>query len=95
MSAIDRAGLLDAMADYAIPQHLVEGLERYLCDHIPPGHFLLAILRNDLTEAVNRADEDSRKAIGDLVAFLGNTAPAGAWGSPERVRIWLEGRPRR
>ena len=95
MSAIDRSGLLDAMTDYAIPDTLTEGLERYLCDHIVPGSFLLAVLSNDLLEAVNRADEDSRRALSDLVVFLVNNAPAAAWGSPERVRIWLEARPRR
>jgi hypothetical protein len=42
------------------------------------GDFLQAIINNDLTEAVHRADELNRTALWLYVAFLYNVAP-GDW----------------
>lgn len=72
-----------------VPEHLRSGLVCYLLHHIPPGHFLTAVLENDLMEAMGRADELSLVGLFSLVSFLYNDAPSGAWGSPAKVRAWL------
>lgn len=77
------------MAECEVPMHLREGLLRYLLHHIQPGHFLVAVLENDLLEAVNRADVESMRGLVPLVRFLYMHAPRNVWGSAERVTMWL------
>ena len=72
-----------------VPEHLHGGLMRYLVHHLQPGHFLTAVLSNDLREAMGRADETSRAGLFEIVSFLYNNAPAAAWGNLERVEDWL------
>jgi hypothetical protein len=67
----------------------MEGLRRYIDHHIPTGHFLEAVLSNDLKEAVGRADEGNMRVLPELVSFLYNEAPGACWGSPQRVKEWL------
>jgi hypothetical protein len=76
-----------------IPATLMGSLRRYIEHRIPPGDFLLAVLRNDLREACARADEDSQRAIFHVVGWLYNEAPYGCWGSTERVEEWLRKNP--
>jgi hypothetical protein len=72
-----------------VPEHLHGGLVRYLVHRLQPGHFLTAVLENDLREAMGRADEQSRAGLFQIVKFLYNDAPSICWGSPERVQQWL------
>jgi hypothetical protein len=78
-----------------VPDYLREGLALYLREHIPTGHFLLAVLSNNLMEACDRADLDARTHLWNIVCFLQNYAPIGSWGTRENVRAWLDARPRR
>lgn len=71
-----------------IPEHMVGGLIRYLEDGMIPGHFLSAILMNDLYGAVRAADDINIRRLPDFVNALYNYAPAGSWGSPEKVKLW-------
>jgi len=77
--------------DYKQLEHLRGSLERYFQNRIEPGSFLTAVLSNDLVGSYARADSQNIRLIGDIVSFLYNRAPAGAWGSPERVTAWLKG----
>lgn len=74
-----------------VPVHLRGGLKRYLADRVRPGHFLCALLCNDLADAVLRADPDSLAGLRDLLLFLHNWAPGPAHGSPEKFDAWLAG----
>jgi hypothetical protein len=56
---------------------------------LAPGHFLRAVLSNDLHDSFARADEQSSKAIGALVFFLYNDAPSPCWGTREKVEAWI------
>ncbi len=80
-----------AMQSAGVPEHLQGGLMRYLVHRIPPGHFLTAVLSNDLKEAMGRADEASRAGLYQIVSFLYNDAPAPCWGTPGKVWAWLNG----
>ena len=72
-----------------VPEHLRDGLLRYVRYHQPPGHFLRAVLSNDLKEAFGRADEQSRAGMFAIVRWLYNDAPSICWGSPQLVKDWL------
>ena len=72
-----------------LPAHMQAGAERYIMRGVPPGHFLTAILCNDLAEAFNRADLDNQKAMKDWTMWLYNDIPTSAHGSPEAVKEWI------
>jgi len=92
---VNRDDLAVGMEKCEVPDYLREGLNLYLTAHIPTGSFLLAVLSNNLREACDRADYESRTHIWNIAFFLNNYAPIGSWGSREAVRAWLEARPRR
>jgi hypothetical protein len=72
-----------------VPEHLRDGLLRYLEHGIAPGHFLLAVLTNDLMEAVGRADPESAAGLVSLCSYLYNETPGLCHGSPEKVAAWI------
>lgn len=83
-----KAPLLAAMVE-RLPSHMHDGLLRYLELGLRPGHFLTAILKNDLAEAVSRADDENQRLIADYILVLVDHAPSDAWGSPAKVEQWL------
>lgn len=85
----DRAAKLE-LSMSRVPEHCRQGLIDYLRYGLPPGHFLQAVLSNDLREACGRADERNQRALYDYVYVLYNYAPSEAWGSPERVSAWIQ-----
>ncbi len=72
-----------------VPEGLRHGLRAYLDEHQQPGHFLCALLASNLSEAMGRADTTSRAALFDIVSYLYNWAPAPAWGSKQKLTLWL------
>jgi len=66
----------------------LDGLKRYVEEHIPPGGFLRAVLENDLKEACARADDENLRVIPIYVAWLYKEAPNVCWGSKEKVHAW-------
>jgi len=87
---VNESHYLERMAKHGVPEALREGLVRYLVHRVPPGHFLNAVLTNDLTGAVNRGDAESLGGLVNVVHFLVNEVTYMAWGSPITVRVWLE-----
>lgn len=73
-----------------IPEHMHESIAAYILEGRRPGHFLRAVLENNLAEAVGRADGDNRDALAGWVLFLVNYAPGGCWRTPERVVEWID-----
>jgi hypothetical protein len=74
-----------------IPEHIFEGLKGYALERQPVGHFLTAVLCNNLSEAIGHADSESLKAIKPIVQFVYNELPGNCWGSPAKVNSWYEG----
>lgn len=72
-----------------IPARTLDALHMYECKGIPTGGFLYAVLTNDLFAAVEAADTDNIKALKAICEYVYNQLPAGAWGSPEKVKAWL------
>ena len=79
--------------DYSsLPGYMQGGMRRYMELGIAPGHFLTAVLKNDLMEAARRADETNLHALGTYAIFLHSQAPCGSYGSPENVKSWINQR---
>lgn len=73
----------------AIPEHCRHGLDGYISFGWHPGHFLTAVLANDLSGAVGRADLENSDAIPGYARFLYNYAPSQCHGSYEKVEAWV------
>lgn len=74
-----------------VPPNIKGAIKRYVEDRLPPGHFTTAVLENNLTEAIGRADRESLANIVDIVGYVYTSIPSIAWGSPQRVKDWLSG----
>ncbi|MGE3857217.1 MAG: hypothetical protein AB7G21_09715 [Dehalococcoidia bacterium] len=79
---------------WLIPDYMREPLRAYLEDHRRPGDFLQSVIRNDLRDAVQRADGLNGLALSGYVVFLNAWAPAAAWGSPAALEAWVAACPR-
>jgi len=71
--------------------HAGKSLWRWIDKRTDPGDFLTAVLCNDLTKAVSKADDRNVKLIPNYVRLLYNFAPAGCWGDDETVDNWRHG----
>jgi len=67
-----------------------QGIIQFVVNGTRPGDFLQAVLRNDLLEAVTRADSDNLRDLRDITKFVYNCAPAKCWRTPEKVNGWIE-----
>ncbi|KKL26750.1 hypothetical protein LCGC14_2392130 [marine sediment metagenome] len=76
--------------EHGIPNYTLAALKRYLDNGIPPGHFLTAVLENNLVEAETRADIENSKALKDIIMYVYWEMPSHSWGSPEKVARWIK-----
>lgn len=67
-----------------------ESLDRYAEHGVPTGSFLRAVLCNDLTEAVCRADPENLDCLKEIAQYVYNELPSLCHGSTERVKQWTE-----
>ena len=81
--------MLDRANWNLIPDHMHGAVRRYFEQGIPPGHFLTAVLSNDLRGACERADDENRHRLYEYIKFFYLYAPAGSWGSPEAFERWI------
>ena len=87
----DRAYTIGGVPDWSlVTDYCRDGLRLYIERGIPPGHFLTAVICNDLAEAVGRADLTNQKNLHNYVKFLYNYAPTGCWRSKENYKAWIE-----
>lgn len=77
---------------FYIPERMRSSIDLYVNHYISPGHFLTAVLSNDLKEACARADDENMQNLPAYVAFFYNHAPSNCWGSRENVKLWLSKR---
>jgi len=73
-----------------LPEHMREGIQRYIEHGIRPGDFLYLILCNDFVHALGHADVINMARIVDYAKFLYLEAPRGCWGSRAIVDAWIE-----
>jgi hypothetical protein len=67
-----------------IPVTVLAAIQRYVATGTGSGHFVDAIMRNDLFEAVARADEGSLAAFRDIIWYVYNQVDGRCWG-PKHV----------
>lgn len=72
-----------------VPENTLWSIRQYVDHGQPIGHFLLAVLSNDLKESVAYADEDNMAELGNIVKLIMNHVPAACQGSKAKVDEWL------
>lgn len=80
----------EKMTEYGIPERMQGGIIRYYENGIEPGHFLTAIINNDLKEAIGRADDENVNLLKAYVMWFYNQAPSGSWGFTGAVQQWMD-----
>lgn len=75
---------------HKLPDHMLDAVENYVLHGLMPGHFLQAVLTNDLKTAVCHADSMNLKRICEWVYFVINYVPADCQGSEGRFKEWLQ-----
>jgi len=67
-----------------------ESLEMYARHKVPCGSFLNAVLENDLSGALSKADYQNSARLHEIVSFVSNNVPHNIWGSKEKVAAHLK-----
>lgn len=75
-----------------VAPHLIAGLTRYISDGVRPGQFLVAVLKDNLMEAMGRADEEAAVNLKEICTFLYTHSPSGCSGSEKKVEAWIKKR---
>jgi len=84
---------LEFTGEYAaIPDHMQAAMRRYVVQGIKPGHFLTAVICNDLRGAVGYADEENLPLLRSYVRWFYNVAPGACHGSVANMTEWLKAR---
>jgi hypothetical protein len=81
----------DRVSDREIPPITKDTIDAYVKWRRMPGGFVRAVLENNLKEAFARADNENTAAMLEIVSYCYNEIPFACWGSPARVKEWLEG----
>ena len=83
-----REEVFDEYSLNLLPEHMRDGMYRWIAQGIKPGSFGMAVLENDLVEAFSCADEVNTARMKDWASWLFNCAPNKCWGSAEKVAAW-------
>ena len=75
--------------DKNVPQHTLEALDRYWKYGYAPGSFLTTLLTGNVFDAIGRADNWNKEALGHIVYYIIHYAPRGSYGSPALVQDWI------
>ncbi len=75
---------------FLVSDDILAAINRYALHHERRGHFLTAVLENDLLEAFGRADPENEKVLHQIVVYCYNEIPSSSWGSKDKVKAWLE-----
>ncbi|MBC8523000.1 hypothetical protein H8D29_03635 [PVC group bacterium] len=78
--------------EYNFPEsfgdYLKRSLTHWIDEAVCPGHFVTAVLTNDLFEAIARADGENARILPDIVRWIYSNAPRGCWGGDEEMKTW-------
>jgi len=78
------------MRELHLPVYMRNAVIQYVVFHRLPGEFLQAVLKNDLANAVGRADEANMLMLREWMQLLYNFTPMMCFGSPEKVETWIK-----
>lgn len=71
-----------------IPDAILLAINNHVLRGQNCGHFVTAVLSNDLIEAVNRADDECCKCLRSIIRYLYNRCPSECWGSKKKMEEW-------
>ena len=78
-----------------LPEHIRDGLFRYVEQRIPTGSGLRRLLENGpVADAWFGVDTNCQREFDGILKWIHNNAPSECHGSPEAVKAWLAGRKR-
>ena len=83
---MNEAELRTSLNECNVPQHLHDGLVRYMLYGILPGNFLTAVLENDFEGAVFSSSGEQFSTLRALAMFLHWHVPSYTHGSMASVR---------
>ncbi len=66
-----------------------QSLDYYVEHKMQPGHFITAVLENDLVGAFGRADYEAIENLKHIICYCYNEIPSDCWGNKEKVKNWL------
>ena len=72
-----------------LPDHMREGALVYVMEGREGGHFLTAVLQNNLVKAFERADIVNSTRMLHWAQWLYNHCPMPAWGGDYEMRDWI------
>jgi hypothetical protein len=77
---------------HTIRDEILEGIDRWVLTGTDVGGFLSAVLRNDLLEAMERADENNSAHLREIVTYIYNECPIHCWDGRDKGRAekWME-----
>lgn len=78
-----------ATEHYLIPLRVAQQLADFAVDGVAPGHFVRAVLENNLYSAFAHADRTSKAALPDILAFVLNRMPAVCHSTEQAVEAWI------
>ena len=76
--------------EFYITDHMLDSIQEYVRIGRPVGDFLTAVIKNDLKEAVGRADDENIRNLPAFVSYFYNEAPSNCWGSQEKLDRWID-----
>ena len=84
--------MIDITTKYpTAPIRILEAISDYAENRTPRGGFVTAVLENNLSMAIHRADAESLKGLADIVRFVHWEIPSPCHGSKDIVGAWLKG----
>lgn len=89
-SEIIHDDLEDGFEAYQIPLYMYRALREYVNDHKAPGHFLQAVIKNDLADTVLYADEKNLFLLRAWVGIFHNYTPSNCHGSGKKYKEWIK-----
>lgn len=75
--------------EFEIRPDMVKAIRLYVDKGFEPGDFLTAVICNNLSEAIGRADSDNMRNLPAFVAYFYNECPAPCWGSRAKMDAWI------
>lgn len=73
----------------SIKPEIIAAIRKHADHGTPCGHFVTAVLCNDLKEAIGRADQENLRDLIEIVSYCYNEIPSTCWGSPDAVATWI------
>lgn len=72
------------------PESVREQMRAYVEAGCEPGSFVYAVLANDLTSAIFRADETNYAQLRQITKWVYDSLPPEWYGDEARVRRWMQ-----